>query len=871
MSHFNKTDRALAVSLRTMLVGFALLAGLFTSGTASAQVDFEFGDPLALPGLDPVGQAEPYALSATYTNNGGNGTLSVTATLGGQWHIYSITQGKGGPLPTKINVTAPKGVEVAGAFKPDRPPQKSFKDEFPGVEIEDYSKSVTWTAPIRVPAGFGGELEVSVTGLVCQAQQCQPVRETIMAVAVDSGSPSPVVNSPSPAMDALLSVKQQPSTKTGDPFAGATPFQDKDYPVKWHAGVTSILAPGDTGYLVFQAIPESPMHVYKEAIDDSKSATNFVVIKKQGVKIGAPVADGNLQKSETLGTSYYEGKVTWKLPIRVPEDAIDQQYTIEGMIVYQACTNSSCLRPMAMYFSTTVQAGSTTQTQFKAVHMEHGFRADAMDNAAKIKWVDKLASTTGVGNPNVDTAPDSAVSQIPGAAAPTDDAKNEGAVEDNPFVEDDDSEAAPVSEGSDPAKSGFAWLLFLAVGGGVILNLMPCVLPVIGLKVMSFVKQAGEARSRVILLNLAYVAGILAAFAVFAVLVGGVGLVWGDHMTLMPVRFALTILVFAMALSSLGVWELPTPKFASSQASQELQDQQGLVGAFFTGIFATILATPCTGPFMGTALAATVDLPVVQSVTLVMAVGVGMALPYILLAAFPSLMNYVPKPGKWMETLKEFMAFLFLGTVAFFFISFNETEQVWVFISLIGVWFGLWVVGKTPPYMSFGKQLRAWTIGVTSAVVISGMTFFVLHREPVKWEAYSEARLQELQAQGTTVMLDFTADWCASCKVNSLIAVDTNATGAKLRELGGVAMLADYTDFDPEITNKLDELRKKGIPLLAIYPGGSPNQPIVLPETLTQGQVLDALEQAGPSLSKASRSSAKSLTSALPATPAMQR
>ena len=870
MSHFNKTYRFPTASLRTMLVGFALLAGMFTAGQASAQVDFEIGDPLALPGLDPVGQEEPYALSATYTNNGGNGTLSVTATLGGQWHIYSTTQGKGGPLPTKINVTAPKGVELAGAFKPDRPPHKSFKDEFPGVEIEDYSKSVTWTAPIRVPAGFGGELEVSVTGLVCQAKQCQPVRETIMAVAVDSGSASPVVSEPSPAIDALMTVKQKPQENSGDLFAGATPFQDKDYPVKWHAGVTSILSPGDTGYLVFQAIPESPMHVYKEAVDDSKSSTNFVVIKKQGVKIGAPVADGKLQRSETLGTSYYEGKVTWKLPIRVPEDATDQQYTIEGMIVYQACTNSSCLRPMALYFSTTVQAGSTTQTQLKAVHMEHGFRADAMDNAAKIKWVDKVMPSRGMPNPNVDAAPDSAVSEMPGAAMP-DDTATEGAVEDNPYVDGDDSKTTPVSVGSDPAKSGFGWLLFLAVGGGVILNLMPCVLPVLGLKVMSFVKQAGEARSKVILLNIAYVAGILAAFAVFAVLVGVVGLVWGDHMTLMPVRFALTVLVFAMALSSLGVWELPTPKFASSQASQDLQDKQGLIGAFFTGIFATILATPCTGPFMGTALAATAELPVVQSVTLVMAVGVGMALPYILLAAFPGLMNFVPKPGKWMETLKEFMAFLFLGTVAFFFISFDETEQVWVFISLIGVWFGLWVVGKTPPYMSFAKQMRAWTIGVTSAVLISGATFFVLHREPVKWEPYSEARLQELQAQGTTVMLDFTADWCASCKVNSLIAVDTNATGAKLRELGGVAMLADYTDFDPAITDKLEELKKKGIPLLAIYPGNSPAQPIVLPETLTQGQVLTALDQAGPSLSKAGRSSAKSLTSALPATPAIQR
>ncbi|MEM6366619.1 MAG: thioredoxin family protein, partial [Planctomycetota bacterium] len=376
------------------------------------------------------------------------------------------------------------------------------------------------------------------------------------------------------------------------------------------------------------------------------------------------------------------------------------------------------------------------------------------------------------------------------------------------------------------------------------------------LKVMSFVQQAGEQRGRIFALNLVYATGILAVFGLLAGLAVGAALGWGEQFTFMSFRLGLTILLFALALSYLGVWEIPAPGFASGEASQKLGNQEGYVGAFFKGMFATLLATPCSGPLLGAILGATINLSPVQTVAIMMTVGIGMALPYLIIGLRPELVSWLPKPGPWMETLKEFLAFLFLGTVAFFFYGFSDEHKVPVFITLIGVWFGCWIIGKVPNWAALQKRVLAWLVGGSAAALIGFAAFAGLRATPpgetlINWQPYSEARLSALQDEGKTVILDFTADWCINCKVNERYALNTEPTRQLLDELDAVAMVADWSDRDnPEIKQKLQELESRSIPVLAIYPGRQPKQPIILRDLVTQSAVLEALQQAGPSRSR---------------------
>lgn len=202
-----------------------------------------------------------------------------------------------------------------------------------------------------------------------------------------------------------------------------------------------------------------------------------------------------------------------------------------------------------------------------------------------------------------------------------------------------------------------------------------------------------------------------------------------------------------------------------------------------------------------------------------------------------------------METFKQFLAFLFLATVAFFFFGFRPEQQPRLFTALIGVWFGCWIIGLVPMWKPIGQRLAAWGGGLAAAIAI-GVAAFTLGTGPtdVTWQPYSEAKLKQLQAQGRTVMLDFTAAWCVNCKFNTKLAIDTKPTAQMIARLDAVAMLADWTDQDAEIKAKLNELDSDSIPVLAIYPGNNPGEPIVLRDLVSQSAVLEALQQAGPSV-----------------------
>jgi thiol:disulfide interchange protein len=430
--------------------------------------------------------------------------------------------------------------------------------------------------------------------------------------------------------------------------------------------------------------------------------------------------------------------------------------------------------------------------------------------------------------------------------------------------------------------------------GGLILNLMPCVLPVLGLKLMSFAQQSGRARQEVFTMNLWYCAGVFAVFFALATAsvaanigLAGTNLGWGQQFQFVEFRIAMIGIVFAFALSFLGVWELPIPGFIGEKAGH-VQSQEGPLGAFLKGVLSTVLATPCSGPFLGPVFGFTLGQPTAVTYAVFGSIALGMSLPYILVGLFPGLVKFLPKPGNWMVTFKEVLGFVMLGTVAFLFFQLQKQPANFVptFVMLIGIWMGCWWVGRAQERIGvagFGQWVQATAIAggiglaallwlgppdspIRSSLIASlrparkllqqagplaRLNNYLPSESPIEWEPFAPARLQELRTSGITVMVDFSADWCLTCKLNLQGAIETENVHDLVRKNRVVPVLADWTDGSEEIRAALEGLGSRSIPLLAIYPaakpGERPPEPIILRDLLTEGQVLTALEQAGPS------------------------
>ena len=329
---------------------------------------------------------------------------------------------------------------------------------------------------------------------------------------------------------------------------------------------------------------------------------------------------------------------------------------------------------------------------------------------------------------------------------------------------------------SRPPVQSLLMQLGLAFLGGLILNVMPCVLPVISLKILSFLEQAGESRGRVFALNVWYCLGLLSVFMVLAALAAGGRQAWGQQFTLPWFKVALTGLVFVMALSFLGVWEIPIPGFVGAGGANRLQTQEGPSGAFFKGVFTTILATPCSGPFLAPVFGYLLNQPPSMAYLIFGAVGLGMAFPYLLIGAVPELLRFLPKPGRWMETVQQLMGFLLLATVVYLFTTLSTAYFISTLTLLVGLWFACWWIGRTPLTAPAGWRLAAWLGGPTVAALVGLFAFTLLIQESkIHWQAFSPEALARARAEGKTVMVDFSANWCLTCKTNLKFAIETDA------------------------------------------------------------------------------------------------
>lgn len=410
-----------------------------------------------------------------------------------------------------------------------------------------------------------------------------------------------------------------------------------------------------------------------------------------------------------------------------------------------------------------------------------------------------------------------------------------------------------------PAMAMILQMLFFAFVGGMILNLMPCVFPILSIKILSFVQQAGHSKKMLRLHGWFFALGVVAsdlvlAGALIALRAGGKTLGWGFQLQSPYFVLGLIVLMFLLALSLLGLFEIGD---RLAGLGSGLTAKEGYRGSFFSGVLAMIVATPCTAPFMGSAVGFALTQPAWISLSVFAALGVGMATPYLLLCYSPGLLKYLPRPGLWMEQLKQLMAFPLFATVIWLAWVFGQQTGMDGIARLL---FALLSLGLAVWLLSLGKKRRKKSplaiFFALLALLASGyFAQTALHSKApeanpsattengIQWEVYSEEKLISYTAKGTPVFIDFTAAWCVTCQVNEKVVFSSAEVRDWFRTLGIITMKADWTNGEDHITKKLAEFGRSGVPTYLLY-GKTPNSaPKLLPEVLSPGIVLDAISK----------------------------
>jgi thiol:disulfide interchange protein/DsbC/DsbD-like thiol-disulfide interchange protein len=408
-------------------------------------------------------------------------------------------------------------------------------------------------------------------------------------------------------------------------------------------------------------------------------------------------------------------------------------------------------------------------------------------------------------------------------------------------------------------------LKFLLFGflGGFILNLMPCVLPVISLKIFGFIQHAGQDRSRILRSGLAFIAGIFAWFiglALLLIVLKSLGreITWAFQFTNPWFVLFMSAVVLVFALNLFGVFEISLPQSAN-RGLLGWTAREGDAGSFFQGVFATVLATPCTAPFLGTALGFAFTQSGWMILVMFLAIAAGMSSPYLLLSAQPAWLRLLPKPGPWMERVKQLMGFLLLATLLFLLWVIGAERGVdaiiWTSCLLLALSLACWMKGSF--LVPTASRTTRFVVLVLVLLLVIGSGFYFGEKFAATklapggqmplagdWQPFTPERLQSELAQGHTVFVDFTAAWCLTCKFNEATVLESSAVREAFQRRGIVKIKADWTNADPAITKILKQFGRPGVPMYVLYPAGK--EPVLFPELLTQSIILDKLETITP-------------------------
>ncbi len=411
--------------------------------------------------------------------------------------------------------------------------------------------------------------------------------------------------------------------------------------------------------------------------------------------------------------------------------------------------------------------------------------------------------------------------------------------------------AAPVGLPEPEAGLALWQALLLAMAGGVLLNLMPCVFPVLAMKGMAIARMGGAARGAVRAEALSYTAGVLVTFAalgavMLALRAAGGAAGWGFQFQSPIFVAVMAWLMLCVGLNLSGVFAVGGPVGAGSG----LAARGGHLGSFMTGALAVLVATPCTAPFMAAAVGAAFTLPAVGTLAVFLALGLGLAAPYAALALFPGLVRGLPRPGAWMERLKQILAFPMYGAAAWLvWVLAQQTGPDGVLMVLGGgllLAFGAWALGVAQASLGRGRRL-AQTAALAAALAAIALLPPLRLASPAiatttaGAEPWSAPRVAALQAEGRGVLVNMTAAWCITCKVNDRLALETDATRSLLAVRDIAYLKGDWTRGDPAITALLRDNGREGVPLYLLYPPGG-GAPVLLPQVLTEAIVRRAIE-----------------------------
>ena len=441
--------------------------------------------------------------------------------------------------------------------------------------------------------------------------------------------------------------------------------------------------------------------------------------------------------------------------------------------------------------------------------------------------------------------------------------------------------AQGASAAQEDAGPSLLAMLGIALVGGLILNLMPCVLPVLSLKFISVVGQGGRAPGRIRAGFLATAAGIIASFlvlagALIAVKSAGRTIGWGIQFQEPAFIAGMAVLVVLFACHLAGLFEVPLPRFVRDAASSRSGPDESLAGHFVTGAFATLLATPCSAPFLGTAVGFALAGDTAQMLGIFLALGVGLALPYLLIAAVPRLAARMPRPGRWMLVLKQVLAIPLLLT-ALWLLSILATQVGMGLAAAIGAMLVAiaamlaWRDQVPAARRAFVFPLVAFfalvTIVLPDVIAAEGRKGGIEADDTIAWRSFDRAQIRSLVSQGKTVFVDVTADWCLTCQANKKFVLSKGAIAARLNNQT-VPMKADWTRPNADIARYLSAYGRYGIPFNIVYGPAAPGG-VVLPELLSTGDVDGALDKASgvkASLLDAAPTSVAGVEAALPPT-----